>query len=319
MSGRRLFLGIDGGQSSTTALIGDETGRVLGMGRSGPCNHVAGPQGRQKFTAAIHGSVAQACLTAGIPAEAVRFVSACAGFSGGPEDKDRLFRELVLAEMYRITIDAEVALLGATGGTPGVITIAGTGSISYGRDAAGRFVRVGGWGYIFGDEGSGFDIVRQALRAILRMEEGWGPPTMLRQMLISVTGAADGNDLMHRFYTEEYPRARVAGFAVLVDQAAKEGDEVARQILLNAAQHLATCASTVRAQLFEPDAAVPVAYVGGAFRSELLLERFRLLVELESGGRVIQPRYGPAAGALLQAYEAAHLSPALIDPPEEKV
>jgi N-acetylglucosamine kinase-like BadF-type ATPase len=319
MNGRRLLLGIDGGQSSTTALIGDETGRVLGMGRSGPCNHVEGPLGRDKFIDAIQGSVAQAWEAARLPAGELPFAAACAGFSGGPADKEALFRELVPASRYRITIDAEIALLGATGGSPGIITIAGTGSISYGRDAAGKFVRVGGWGYIFGDEGGGFDIVRQALRAILRLDEGWGPPTTLRDLLLGATGAADANDLMHRFYTQAFPRARIAGLSVLVDQAANNGDEVARQILLNAAQQLATSASTVRAQLFEPETAVPVAYVGGAFRSELLLERFRLLVELESGSHAIAPRYGPAAGALLQAYTIAGLTPVLIGAPEEKV
>src|SRR5436305_398680 len=111
-------------------------------------------------------------------------------------------------------------------------------------------ILVGGWGYIFGDEGSGFDITRQAVRAMLRFEEGWGPETALTPLLLSTTGATDANDLMHRFYTSEFPRSVVASFAKLVDETAASGDAVARNIILNAAQQLATFTSAVRSQIF---------------------------------------------------------------------
>src|ERR1700722_6402432 len=94
----KLFLGVDGGQSSTTALIGDETGRVLGTGRGGPCNHATVAEGRARFVAAVGGSVKAAREQAGI-GEA-RFRCACFGFSGGPADKDALSRELVSADKY---------------------------------------------------------------------------------------------------------------------------------------------------------------------------------------------------------------------------
>src|SRR5687768_8175769 len=148
----RLFLGIDGGQSSTTAVIGDETGRVLGTGSGGPCNHVEGPAGKPKFISAISGCLEQACIEAGLKAPAVEFETACAGFSGGPADKQTLLGEIVRAGRVHVTTDAIVALAGATGGAPGIITIAGTGSISYGVNATKKFSRAGGWGYIFGDE-----------------------------------------------------------------------------------------------------------------------------------------------------------------------
>jgi N-acetylglucosamine kinase-like BadF-type ATPase len=312
------FLGIDGGQSSTTALIGDAGGRVAGSGRGGPCNHVSGPEGRTKFINAIGGCVRTACAEAGLNPDTAEFDSVCAGFSGGPADKAGYLGELIRTRRMTVTTDAVIALSGAMAGAPGIITIAGTGSISYGRNAGHKFARVGGWGYIYGDEGSGFDLTRQALRAMLRNEEGWGPPTVLRDRLLAATGAADANDLMHRFYTAEFPRPRIASYATLVDEAACEGDAVARNILLNAAQQLATTTSAVRSQLFDQRAPVDVAWIGGVYRSAILLERFRLLVELEDGNRVIAPRYGPAAGALIEAYSAAGLSPVLLDVPEEK-
>jgi N-acetylglucosamine kinase-like BadF-type ATPase len=217
-----------------------------------------------------------------------------------------------------VTTDALIALSGATAGAPGIITIAGTGSIAYGRNAARRVARVGGWGYIFGDEGGGFDLTRQAVRAMLRHEEGWGPPTVLTEMLLAETGASDANDLMHRFYTTAFPRPQIAGYSKLVDSAAMSGDAVARNILLNAAQQLATAASAVRSQLFEQREPAKVAPIGGVFRSQMLAERFRLLVELEDGNRVVAPQYGPATGALIEAYALAGLSPALKNVPREK-
>ncbi len=313
-----LFLGIDGGQSGTTAVIGDDTGRVLGSGRGGPCNHVAASEGRAKFFNAIDGCLRHACDEAQLDPAGIVFEAVCAGFSGGSADKELYLRELVSARQYVVTIDALVALSGATGGEPGIITIAGTGSISYGRNAEREVARVGGWGYLFGDEGGGFDITRQALRAILRQDEGWGPATMLREILLAETGAADADDLLHRFYTPQFPRPMIASYSRLVDEAAQQGDAVARNILLNAAQQLATSTSAVRSQIFRMREAASVAPVGGLFRSQLLAERFRLLVELEDGNEVIQPKYGPGTGALIEAWRIAGITPALTNVPREK-
>jgi len=296
----RWFLGVDGGQSSTAALIGDESGKVVGVGHAGPCNHVGTAESHARFREAIGGAVDAACQAAGLME--IRFAAACLGLSGGPQDKEALVREMIPAEHHRITNDAVIALLGATAGEPGVIAIAGTGSIAYGRNAEGRTARAGGWGYIFGDEGGAFDLMRQAVRASLRMEEGWGHATALREALLEATGASDMNDLLHRFYTPAYPRSRIASYAVLVDEAARNGDGAAREILQNAAQALATYAAAVRRQLFHRGELARTSYIGGVFRSEILLERFAMLVQLESDAPVHPPAMGPAAGALIEAY-----------------
>jgi N-acetylglucosamine kinase-like BadF-type ATPase len=301
----RWFLGVDGGQSSTTALIGDETGQIAGTGRGGPCNHVSSAEARARFTNAIGGAVGAAIQAAGSAAET--FEAACLGLSGGPADKDALIRDLVHAQKYSITSDAVIALMGATAGEPGVIAIAGTGSIAFGRNAEGRTARAGGWGYAFGDEGGAFDLVRQAVRAGLRQEEGWGAATALRPALLQATGAASMNDLLHRFYTPEYPRARIALFAKLVDEAARNGDAIARDILHSGAQALATFVAAVRRQLFHRSEHTRVSYIGGVFESAMLRERFAMLVELESSCRLEPPTYGPAAGALIEAYRVAGL------------
>ncbi|HZO52236.1 MAG TPA: BadF/BadG/BcrA/BcrD ATPase family protein [Bryobacteraceae bacterium] len=314
----RIYLGVDGGQSGTTALIGDESGRVLGMGRSGPCNHVKGPGGREKFVNALGGSVREALRAAGLDEACREFAAACMGFSGGPTDKQALIEEMFAISALDLTTDMPIALSGASAGQPGIITNAGTGSFSYGRNAAGETARVGGWGYIFGDEGGGFDTTRQALRAVLRNEEGWGPATTLRDHLLSATGASSANDLLHRFYTTDYPRPMIASYSKLVDEAAREGDAVARDILHAAAQQLATSAAAVRRQLFVEGNLVLVYYIGSLFKSDFVRERFRTLVELEDGNRVQTPTYGPAAGALIEAYRLAHIRAELTAVPEEK-
>jgi N-acetylglucosamine kinase-like BadF-type ATPase len=303
----RLFLGVDGGQSATVAVIGDEHGRILGTGSGGPCNHVSTSEARERFMSAIGAAVRAALQAASAsPGESgavmeTTFDAACFGLSGGPADKEALAREIVRAKRYRITHDAAIALTGATGAEPGVIVIAGTGSIAFGKNAGGETARAGGWGYIFGDEGSAFDLVRRALRAVLRSEEGWGPSTALREALLEAGGATDANSLLHRFYTPEFPRDRIASFAKCVDQTAEYGDTVAVELLSGAAQSLAALAASVRRRLFHNDASVTVSYAGGVFRSRMLLERFKMLVELDGTSAAVPPRDSPAAGALIEA------------------
>ena len=307
----RLFLGVDGGQSSTTLLIGDETGRVLGAGEAGPCNHAGAEDGRVRLERAVNQGLDAACRRAGLDAATVRFESACCGMSGGPDDKQAILAGLLRAQRLTVTTDAAIALYGATATGQGIAAIAGTGSIAFGRNAEGRTARAGGWGYIFGDEGSGFDIARQTVRAALRMEEGWGPPTSLRQALLDATGTRDANQAAHLFYTSEWPRSRVAMLAPLADAAAARGDAVALVILNRAAIGIATLVAAVRSQLWKPGDPVDVAYIGGVFQSPAVLERFRTLVEIDPGNRCRPPLHGPAQGALREAYRAVGLDPDL--------
>jgi N-acetylglucosamine kinase-like BadF-type ATPase len=306
-----LFLGVDGGKSSTKAVIGNQTGRILGEGTGGPCNHVGEAEGRERLTRGVTESVMLASEHAGLSASQVKFEAACFGMSGGPADKQAILAKILRAKKLVVTHDALIALSGATGGEPGVVAIAGTGSIAFGRNGAGATARAGGWGFLFGDEGGGFDIARQALRAILRFEEGWGPQTALHHVLLRATGVADANELMHALYTREWPRPRVAALAELVDGAALAGDVVARDILRNAAEQLATLSVSTGRRLFQGGETVLVCYTGGVFRSPLVLERYRQIVELEDGYRCAAPRHSPAAGALLEAYRAAGIHPTL--------
>jgi N-acetylglucosamine kinase-like BadF-type ATPase len=310
----RYFLGIDGGQSSTRAVIADELGRVLGSGRGGPCNHVTGPDGRAKFTNAIRASVGQAAAQARLNLAAIRFASLYGGFSGGPADKASLLSEIMPSDHVQVTDDSLIALSGATAGAPGVVVIAGTGSIAFGRNTHGRTARVGGWGYLFGDEGGAFWIFREALRAALAFEEGWGPPTSLRARLMDFALARDLrvkniDDLMHCSYTPELARPRAASLSMLVNHAAEDADPAALEILDTAARELAALANAARGQLFAAGEPTLVSYWGGVFRSRGILTRFRNLLGSQAGVRVAAPVYEPVMGALIEAYRAVGLNP----------
>ena len=297
------FLGMDGGQSSTTAVIGDREGKIVGWASAGPCNHVAAAEAKAKFQRVIRECVSQAADHAGTDAN--RFKAVCFGMSGGPADKTVLLHELIDADHWIVTHDAAIALAGATSGEPGIVAVAGTGSMAFAQNARGETAGAGGWGYLFGDEGGAFDIVRQALRAVLRDREGWGARTALTPVLIEAASVSDANELLHIFYTPDWPRQRVAGLAKIVDRIAEEGDPTAIGVLHSAARDLALHVGAVRRQLWAEGEHARVAWVGGVFRSAILLERFRALVCLEENTICEAPRHGPAVGALLLAYKAA--------------
>lgn len=305
-----FFLGVDGGQSSTTAVIGDADGNIVGWGTAGPCNHVSAEESRNRFLTVMRECLSQAAENAGLKARHSRwrFRAACLGMSGGAEDKAALLEELIEAEHTMVTHDAAIALAGATAGEPGIIVIAGTGSMAFGQNSHGETARAGGWGYVFGDEGGAFDITRQALRAVLREHEGWGGHTALTPALLEAAGARDANEILHLFYTDVWPRQRVAGLARIVTRIAEEGDPIALRLLQQAAQELALLAGSVRRQLWREGEPVTICWSGGVFGSTPLLERFRMLIALEPEAVCELPKHGPAEGALLLAWRTIGLN-----------
>jgi glucosamine kinase len=313
----RFYLGVDGGQSSTAAIIADQDGRVVGVGRSGPCNHVSDDEAKEKFRRVLMECLSQATSSADLGVNPPCFSAACLGFSGGAEDKTAYSREIIRSDRLKVTHDAEIALTGATEGKPGIVVIAGTGSIAFGRNAEGRTARAGGWGYIFGDEGGAFDIVRRALRAALQFEEGWGPATQLYGRLLEKTKLQTANHLLHRWYAENRRRT-IAEFAPLVTAAAEEGDAVAQQIVSEAATALAWYAQGVFRNLFREREAVPVAHIGGVFKSASIRQAFGERVRAAIMCDVISPKLSSAAGALLEALRMDGNTSTLTGIPETK-
>lgn len=274
-----LYLGVDGGQSTTTAVVGDREGNVLGTGRGGPCNHARQDEGRAKLERGLTDAIDQALSPLQLTLADAKFVAVCIGMSGGPDDKRKIIHRLIRADSYDVTTDAHIALYGAVGDRAGAIVIAGTGSIALSRGTTGQIWRAGGWGYVFGDEGSGFDIARQALRASLQSEEGWAPETSMRAALLSATGASNANELLHRWYGGEFSRNQTATWSQLVDAAAAQGDEAAHSILDRAGKDLARLAAAAVKMASIKQGNAVICPVGGVFGSRHISASFASALE----------------------------------------
>lgn len=303
-----FYLGVDGGQSSTKAVIGDSAGNILGRGLGGPCNHARQGEGRAKLERGLTSSVGQALEPLSLTLADVCFERICIGMSGGPDDKHEIIRSLIQAKAYDVTTDAHIALYGAVAGGAGAIVIAGTGSIALSRGADGRVWRAGGWGYVFGDEGSGFDIGRKALRASLQAEEGWGPATLLRAILLEETGSANANELLHRCYAGEFSRDQTAAWSRLADSAADQNDPVALGILADAGQALGESAAAVaRMARLAPSGAI-ICPIGGVFENQRVLAGFSSVLAERLSTAPTKPLSSPEIGALNAAIQGISLA-----------
>ena len=242
----RYVAGIDGGQSSTTAVIVDEKGIVRGRGGAGPADHVGEPPGSRKFADACTSALSHAFEAAGLPHD-TRFAAVHAGLSGYDERFDGA-TPVFAAESVRIQHDAPVALAGAVQTLPAVVVIAGTGSVAYGKDGAGQAVRTGGWGYLFGDAGSAFAVARDAL-AHAMAEDDRGAPSPLGDAALAYFDRVNLRALATDAMLGRIPRGQVASFARVVHDASRLGDRAAAAIVYAAASALASLAAVTLERL----------------------------------------------------------------------
>jgi N-acetylglucosamine kinase-like BadF-type ATPase len=169
--------------------------------------------------------------------------------------------------------DALIALEAGVGDAPGIVMIAGTGSIVYGRNARWEAVRAGGWGYLLGDEGSGYWMGRLALRAVVREADRRGRPTTLTPRVLDHFHARRPSDLIHEVYAQALRPTTIAALATHVQTSAAEGDAVALSIVENGAQALVSAAEAVASRLGMQHEAFTLVLAGGIFRAVPLLAR----------------------------------------------
>jgi N-acetylglucosamine kinase-like BadF-type ATPase len=298
-----IFLGIDGGGSKTSCLIGDEDS-VLGSGSAGGSNFVrAGEAQAQESLAA---AVQQACMVASVKVSDI--VATCAGMAGvvSSETADtvkRILAEIIPGEL-EVVGDNAIALEAAFGGGPGVIVIAGTGSIAYGQNAAGETARAGGWGFAVSDEGSGQWIGRTAVSSLLRAQDE-GRETKLPDGVTKQWKLSSPAQIV--LAANATPPPDFAALAPGVLAAADSGDFLAREILNNAGRELAQLAAIVARRLFAGNGSVPVAMVGGVFgNSALVRQSFYNHLGGEIPGAGLQAEVvEPVRGALRLARNSA--------------
>jgi N-acetylglucosamine kinase-like BadF-type ATPase len=279
---RPVYVGVDGGGTHTTAVVGIESSEndgIIGWGTGGPANPSA--TGHEPAAEQIHAAIAGALTQAGLPSGAVSVVRVVMGVAGAnrPADRARLIGLVagrLSIETARIQVLEDVALiLPAAGLDVGVALVAGTGSSAYGIAPDGRSTTVGGWGYLIGDEGSAFAVGRDALRAVLRADDGFGPATELTGAMARKFGLGQPRDLIRVVYQSQSPRMTMAMLAPLVVETAKDGDAVASRILVRAGQDLGKFARAVAKRLSLPEG-LSVVGTGGIFNAgELILEPLR--------------------------------------------
>jgi N-acetylmuramic acid 6-phosphate etherase len=299
----RLFAGIDGGATRARAVVLDERGRTRAR-REGPAGIVnpddvcAGADAAAALARAVLAD-AGADLAAGARATAL-----CCGLAGAGRAQEREAVRVALilagvADHVLVVGDAEAAMADAFGNAPGVLLIAGTGSIAWARSADGAVIRVGGWGHLLGDEGSGYAIGLAALRRVARAADGRAADTLLTDVLLGVTAARAPEDLV-RFAAAAGKRG-IAALAPEVLACADAGDAAAAAIRDEAVAALVRLATTAarRAGLQQP----AVALTGGLLDHHRPL-RAPLIAALPAATAISDTPVDAARGAALLALNA---------------
>lgn len=301
---RRAVVGVDGGGTKTHAVILDSNFSIAGEGTAGPSNPLR--VGITNAATAVREAIEKACEAAQI--RRTDLLVAEIGLAGArrQEIRARMREALHTAGIGEVIVvgDADIALYGVTEDEPGIILIAGTGSICCGINARGKRMCAGGWGPVAGDEGGGSWIARRALRAIAHATDGRGAATSLTSAACSYFHVSDANDLSTAIYSPTITNDRLAGFARYVIEAAKAKDAVAREILADAGRELGIAAAAVIRNLKLQAETFQVGYVGGVFAGagELVLAGIRDEVNsIAPKAYLAPPRFPPAVAAARMA------------------
>ena len=298
-------LGIDAGGTKTVCLLADAEGRIVSEARAGGANLQAA--GELEVEKVLHAVMEDALGERDLQPAAI-----CLGIAGVDRESDAvavrgIMRRIGFKTRTLVVNDALIALVAGAGNQPGIVIVAGTGSIAYGRDAKGRAARSGGWGYVLGDEGGGFWIGRSALHAVVREFDGRGPRTTLTDRVLAAMHLDRPTDLIHAVYAGGLHRYAIANIAPVVQQAADAGDAVAADIVSRAGVELAAAATSVITRLEMRGELFPTLLAGGVFRGvpALVQHVATRLAEVAPRSEVRLLGDEPAMGAVTLALAAA--------------
>lgn len=290
-----FVIGVDGGGTRTRAVVLDAEGREEGRVSGPPAVADARrPEEAARSVATVCAAAARAVGRA-LPADAM-----WAGLSGAGRETARSAVELELGRMgvatrVRVGTDVRAAFHDAFAEGPGILLIAGTGSIAWGRAEDGREGRVGGWGHHLGDEGSGYALGKEALRRVARHADGRAPETTLQRRVLERLGLERVDELVS--WIQEAERAEIADLAPLVVETAREGDGVAGEIVVQAVEELERHVLTILENLGPWSSPPPVVLAGGLLLGEGPLRE--PLVKLLARHRILpaEQELDPALGA----------------------
>jgi len=291
-------LGIDVGGTKTVCMLADDAERVIAEGREDGANlQGAGELALEKV---LHSVMEKTLEGTGIVPSAI-----CLGIAGVDRAADEAVVRSVMRRIgYKARIlvvnDALIALQAGIGDAAGIVIVSGTGSMAYGRNEHSEAARAGGWGYVLGDEGSGYWIGRLALRAVVRHADGRGRVTSLSPRLLAHFGVERATELIHRVYHDELNPRSIAAVATHVQRARDEGDAVAASILNRAADELITAATAVMTRLDLSERPFTFVLAGGMFYAlPWLCDQMQLLLPaLAVRSTVMRLDDQPALGAV---------------------
>lgn len=299
----QYVIGVDGGGTKTSALLVEETGRIIGSAKVGPTNlQIVGPDKLREELLMIFDKV-----TVLLPEGKPKPDAICLGLAGAgrPDDQEqvrKIVEGLVPNTKIVVTNDGIIALEGAHAGKPGIIIAAGTGSVAFGKNRKDKITRAGGWGYLLGDEGSAYWIGREAVTRSLKAHDGLIPKTILGDRIRSYLGLTSLEGVIRRIYLQGMDHKEIAKLAPLVFEAVREKDPVARTIVAEAGQYLSLLAVAVARKL-RMKSHVRIALSGGLFNEKNVLAQYveQSLREKFPGSEIVPCRFTPEIGAVIIA------------------
>ncbi len=296
-------LGIDGGGSKTVCVLINDKREILGRGESGSSNY------QSVGIEAAKCSIESAINKAFIQKNNIKIDAICLGLAGVGRSKDikvvqNIVKEIPVTKNIKpqnliISHDALIALVGGIGNDVGIVVSAGTGSIVFGRNHRGESKRVGGWGYILGDEGGAYKIAVAGMQAALKADDGRGFFTSLVEGFKSHFGLNNIEELIEIIYRSGLGVKDIAALAPIVDNAAFLGDEVANQIIDDAVEELVKATATVINSIFVEGEFVEVVTTGSVWKGKCKMwERFVSCINRDFiNVKVIFPKFEAVYGA----------------------
>lgn len=297
---RKWYIGIDGGGTGTRGVLADREGRIVAVARAESSHVLLRPLIEVLQT--LKGLCRELLDQVDGTNEEVQSIYFGLAGAGRPQERAQLAHGLSGVYPGRVYVDHDAvsALYADTWGKPGIVLMAGTGSMAYGICAGGKSHRVGGWGYLLGDEGSGFFLGQQALAAIMRAYDGRGKPTILAKLLFSLYKISEASELVSLLYASANPRKWMAKAGQFVLQAAEQGDEVAQEIVDRATQELVLLAEACGRKMGESH---PIVLSGGLLGKGSLLQKKVTDQLMRLGYSVKIPSFPPLVGSLIKALQ----------------
>ncbi|WP_188454192.1 N-acetylglucosamine kinase [Virgibacillus oceani] len=298
-------VGIDGGGTKTIAVLADMQGLIVARSTGGPSN----PNVVSKKSLINTFKMLLQDLEQQAPVQYKNLRSLFAGIAGtgnaeNQKDIEQIIKQLLTEDVeLQVVPDSINALYSGTYGDPGIVQISGTGSITYGINGKRKHCRVGGWGYLFGDEGSGYDIGRQGIISVLKSVDGRGPKTKMLKMMLSHFNVDNVYGLIQNIYNSPMPKEEISPLSKIVFQAYKLNDSAANDILYNVVEELVLNIQTLYSKLFETDELVKVVLCGGIFNErEIVPKLIDRKLQTYTSLKIVIPEIAPVCGSIIGAY-----------------